>query len=799
MEKNIYTEDEKKAITKLINQLKKGKISFREVPEEYQNHPLMVKKERKFGMRRSNRRGYDVLRNLFFVEEIFTKPSTPEMTQTGEITFPTFGEYYDFLNGDIYENACYYQYVFSKEEKDTYRIDLKRINYTALIKETIRDFPIDLSEEEAKKYGDLNSLNCNVIKLYHRKRKMFYVYKVWLDNNGQTIKSGAFAYQYFFDFVFFLENDLSGADLLFCDGLENLRDFSELNLTNAKLRSIVWDRIGVKYPLMLNSKMIEDFFPVLKNETETNDWLMFSGNSYMIESKSPQKVYYISDLHLLHQCQYFGCKSSEDFEYTLQRLIDCLLENFWGSNAVILIGGDTSSDFELFRLFISLLKKSLGGVREKTKVIFLLGNHELWGFPDCSFEETVKKYEKVIHEQGMYLLQNELLYRGDDLVLRKITAEELMTLTKAEIRERTKTARLLIFGGLAFSGYNEEFNANDGIYRAALNRDQEICKSKEFEKLYHIVCEALYYRSVIVFTHTPLKDWCSDRNCQPGFVYVSGHSHRNYFYDDGDYRVYADNQIGYRKQTPALKYFYIDGEYDVLADYEDGIHEITKDQYIDFYRGKNLQMQLNRDIHVLYMLKKNGYYCFIHSSKGGSLTILNGASRKKLLIKDINYYYAGMESEIEYIKNPLDKYTKIQKQIANEVKRIGGDGTIHGAIVDIDFYNHIFVMPDSLRMIAYRAENIIDKVEYPSILELLEANCPRLYNNYEKLLKTETKYPLEVIKKKRGRRRAPRPYYDTDIYQVSRELKKMQKLYSNILTTWHYRQDPESLGYKFLP
>lgn len=44
MEKNIYTEDEKKAITKLINQLKKGKISFREVPEEYQNHPLMVKK-----------------------------------------------------------------------------------------------------------------------------------------------------------------------------------------------------------------------------------------------------------------------------------------------------------------------------------------------------------------------------------------------------------------------------------------------------------------------------------------------------------------------------------------------------------------------------------------------------------------------------------------------------------------------------------------------------------------------------------------------------------------------------------
>lgn len=859
MEKSIYRDDEKKAITKLINQLKKGKISFWEVPEEYQNHPLMVKKERKCGIRRSNRRGYDVLRNLFFVEEIFTKPSTPEMAQTREITFPTFGEYYDFLNGDIYEKACYYQYDISKI---MIKVDYDRLNNRkSFVENTINDYTVSLTNEEILRYdkgeqiqkqcknwidkfnncstpdelrkveqnyreskfltelvGSLrepykkyqqyrnffmwqyifSALNdkkrfnilmeymsdytcaeslvrqvCTVFNpddvmaayaftgnskqsMYRQKKRLkemvaaiknglidksvtaffddvshyyceertyvlqedqtcrsegmcrfstyryfetfesfikyrngdltncdltkaiklnydftkcktdettklplanmgnlnyiikkkysndrFNVLQAWYSSNGVLLKHYSHTFDYFFDFVAFMQGDLSDADLLFCDGLENLRDFSGLDLTNAKLRSVVWDRLGVEYPLSVTSEeKSECFSPVLNNEIETSNYLEIHRESCPIEGIQPKKVYYISDLHLWHQCKNFDCKSAEDDVYILQQIVDNLLyeiswSGFWW-NDVILIGGDTSSDFDLFQKFVRLLRKSINDAREKYQVIFLLGNHELWGFSDYSFEETVKKYEAVIHEQGMYLLQNELLYRGDDLVLHKITAEELMTLTKAEIRERTRTARLLIFGGLAFSGYNEEFNASDGIYRAALNRDQEIYESKEFEKLYHIVCEALYDRSVIVFTHTPQKDWCCDCNCQPGFVYVSGHTHRNYFYDDGDYRIYADNQIGYRKQMPALKYFYVDGEYDVLSDYEDGIHKITKEQYIDFYRGKNLPMQFNREINVLYMLKKNGYYCFVHSSKRGELTILNGGARQKLFVKDIN-------------------------------------------------------------------------------------------------------------------------------------------------------------------
>lgn len=48
-------------------------------------------------------------------------------------------------------------------------------------------------------------------------------------------------------------------------------------------------------------------------------------------------------------------------------------------------------------------------------------------------------------------------------------------------------------------------------------------------------------------------------------MYVSGHTHRNMFFDDGVKRIYADNQIGYRNESPHLKSFLMDGEYDYFV------------------------------------------------------------------------------------------------------------------------------------------------------------------------------------------------------------------------------------------
>ena len=496
-----------------------------------------------------------------------------------------------------------------------------------------------------------------------------------------------------------------------------------------------------------------------------------------------ERVSYISDLHLMHKLEHFKPKSKADVVYVIQTIVNSIVAE---TNSILLIGGDVASDYTIFELFIRLLRDELDRRRRNPKVIFILGNHELWEFPSLTFDSIVEKYEKLISECGMYLLQNDILYKDSERRIHRITNEELISLSEKEVRDRLRDARIIFFGGLAFSGYNEQFNANNGIYRKTISRDEEIRQSKCFEELYNKVLGILPDRKIVVFTHTPMDCWSEKVNYHKEYVYVSGHTHRNQFYDDGETRIYADNQIGYSNNNPHLKWLEMDNEYDYFTDYEDGIHQITADDYRSFYRGKNIMITFNREVNVLYMLKKNGYYCFIHQSKGGSLTMLNGGALKKLNEWDINYYYDNMDMVVDAIKKPLDKYSGIQEKIAAEIRKLGGDGTIHGCIIDIDWYNHVYVNPVDLKITGYWASDIINKKIYPNVPALLEKECPLMYAKYTKLLKGSSKN-LPMISNGAGTEISilPQTYLDTDIYKASREIKKMQKLSSNILTTWY--------------
>jgi predicted MPP superfamily phosphohydrolase len=467
----------------------------------------------------------------------------------------------------------------------------------------------------------------------------------------------------------------------------------------------------------------------------------------------------------------------------LQKIVDYIADE---SGSLLLIGGDVSSDATVFEIFVRLLKKRLSKKRfYNTDVVFVLGNHELWGFSKNTIEEIVAIYRGIIEENGMFLLHNELIYENTDGKLSKVPYESIMAASIKELRELMKSSRLVILGGLGFAGYNQEFNANQGIYRKTLDRAGEVFESKKFEELYAHVMPAIIDKNTVVFTHTPKKDWCTDPELQKDIVYLSGHTHRNEFYDDGDYRLYSDNQVGYRNENPHLKSFLLNNEYDCFSDYADGIYEISSSQYNDFYRGKNIQMNFTREVNILYMLKKNGYYCFIHESKKGVLSILNGVTLKRLDEKNINYYFLHMDEVISYIRGPLDKYMEVMKRVSEEIRRIGGYGTIHGCIVDIDWYNHIYVNPVDLTITGYWALNIVDKIVYPNVPELLKVRCPEIYANYLKLIGEDKENVLMPVKVKNEVGFLPEEYLSTDIYKASREIKKMQKLESNILSSWY--------------
>lgn len=439
----------------------------------------------------------------------------------------------------------------------------------------------------------------------------------------------------------------------------------------------------------------------------------------------------------------------------------------------------------MLRQSVEQLQLEYGAFFKKRDFIFVLGNHELWSFPELSMEEIVSKYRAVLEENGMYLLHNDLFYRNEYDDVNSISYDELTQLDNSTILKMMRHTRLAILGGLGFSGYNEEFNATDGVYRATIDRNTEIQESKKFEQLYNKLMSVLTKKNTIIFTHMPMKDWCAEVKYHDNFVYVSGHTHRNIFFDDGVERVYADNQIGYNNENPHLKNFLIEMNYDYFDSYKDGIYEITAQDYKDFFHGKNISMTFNRQVNVLYMLKKQGYYCFIHKTKAGKLSMLNGGAFKKLDVKDVQYYFDNMDKMVAFIEEPLKKYTDYQNSISKEIKKIGGCGRIHGCIIDIDYYNHIYVNPIDLTITGYWASDIINKLVYPNVPTLLKSKCPILYANYLKLIEENDTNYLLMKQIKNEVSLLPQEYLETDIYKASREIKKMQRLSSKILTLWY--------------
>lgn len=690
-----------------------------------------------------------------------------------------------------------YRYFETFDEFISYRNgDLTYCDLSGAL-ECDADFSNCIIDETTKLPVHTNTEVTYSIKKYYHNRK-FYVTQQWCNTSGSVIKEYRHSFDYFFDFVAFLKGDLSEANLLFCDGLMFLEQWNTINFANAKMKSSLCEKFGLKYHIhKINDDLIKSFDYVKQNENETALVLQTSRN--LIEEVARknlsifdmsfdykcQRVHYVSDIHLMHRIQNAGCRSKEDVIYLIQKIVD-IIANEAGS--LLLIDGDVASDIGIFQLFVKILSKTL---RENTQVVFTLGNHELWSFSGFQIEQIVSKYRTILEEYGMYLLHNDLLYKEDCGLLADpntgthlIKYRDLCKMNETQISDRLRSARYVILGGLGFSGYNMEFNAYNGIYRTTIDRETEIKESQIFEDLYNRLHPILSNKNTIILTHTPKKDWCLEASPDKNYVYVSGHTHMNFFHDDGEYRVYSDNQIGYHNDSPHLKTFLIDNDYDCFFDYADGIFEITGKQYNDFYRGKNISMTFQREVNVLYMLKKNGYYCFIHKSRGGSLTILNGGSMKKLNVKDVQYYYDNMDAMISTIKKPLDKFTSFQKCIADMIKRIGGTGEIHGSIIDIDFYNHIYVNPVDLSVTGYWASDIINKIVYPSIPALLEKECPAIFGEYVKLLEGNKENPF-ALKQQTNITVLPQVYLDTDIYRTSREIKKMQKLSSNILSSWY--------------
>ena len=645
--------------------------------------------------------------------------------------------------------------------------------------------PLEINElkiyktNENTKYPQSKCYDRYEIKKYFYEG-IFFVKQDWINKDGNIVLKKEFKFNRFFDFAHFLKGDLSGADLLLCSGIENINKLKNINLNGVKVRSEVAQQLGLSLNFMPKNKLETKSFELTERyELETRE--SFEVNHHENHDYS-RTVSYITDIHLLHRFQYFKCKTFDDMNYVSRVIAKTLGEQ---STSINLIGGDTSSDFDTFKQFIRDLK-----IYSSNDFFFILGNHELWSFKGEKINSIIDKYKKVLEEDGdrrMHLIQNNIFYFSN-YFWEEITEKELFQLSVDALREKMRGAKIIIFGGIGFAGMNNEFNANNGIYLNTLDRKSEIAESKKFFNLYEKVTSALKGKNLIIFTHMPLKDWAgADAHAKEGFVYVNGHSHHNYFFDDGKKRIYADNQVGYRGKMLGFKRVGIDCYYDWFADYKDGIYEITSNDYIKFYRGVNQGITFKRQYKKLFMIKREKTYMFLMQNVSGNLQILNGGVIKRAGNHSLDYFYENLVKYSTSVKQFLSKYDEFQKQVSKEVKLIGGDGTIHGCIVDIDFYNHLYLNPLDGKVTPYFADSMVSKYVYDNLPSLLKFNCPKLFANYEKLITLQNEgNALTIFRDQLKIKNNPVHVTSTAIYKVSRIIKGLQYTTKyNIVRIWN--------------
>lgn len=508
-------------------------------------------------------------------------------------------------------------------------------------------------------------------------------------------------------------------------------------------------------------------------------------------------IYYISDLHV----EFKDKKGFKNLTYAkyIEHVISGMNGGDLFGDAPLLIAGDISCYLSQVDYFFSQLR-----MRREGRIIFVLGNHEIWSYDEESnrnLSHIIEEYRKICAKYDVILLQNELAFfydertgNGELLPYSKkiiISAHELVSIEPDKLKEYSRQAKLTVFGGIGFTGVCKTINKNGHLYNAemGLYRDiiptleEDIKESQKCEIAYKKVFDTLKDMQVIILTHSPFNNW-TNLEYNPNFIYINGHTHHQYFEMTKERTIYADNQVGYSSDSYDLKYFYVDGTYDAFRYYKDGIYEITYDQYLDFNIGKNIRIKKKKDEKQIYMLKRTGFYMFVYYNSSHKLVLLNGGSTKRL-VHDMDYYYENLARYGLQLNAIMEQYTFALYTVSCNIKKIGGSGTIHGCIVDIDYYNHIYINPFDGRVVPYYAIDMEKKYVYKDLETLLEDKCPSLLTNFKKW-ENEEQDSFMLVPSSFELTNGAILVTDKNMYKASRVIKTIQYLlFQNVIRDWN--------------
>lgn len=663
------------------------------------------------------------------------------------------------------------------------------------IRKIVDSFPDTIhKDEKAIKLERILGIRKFIIKKYAKLRKNFITIEEISYCEENEIKE----FEEFVDFYEHIEGNLNNADLYDYD-FEGI-DLKNFNIEGAYMNSKILVKQNVYDNEYYFNTIGKDLQEITKyNQGNKNEIIKPENILHQIDNvysfnNDYKKIYYISDIHLCHKILKKFPKHATKIE--IYKYVEKIIENMISTasnnrNDYLLVGGDVSTKFEISEMFYTILRKKWNGY-----IIAILGNHEVWNIDNemqCdNLDEIFNKYQELFNKLDIVFLQNDLLFEyrnGLFPKLKKITEKELQRYSTEEIKKMSMESRMTILGGLGFSGLNKEYNASTGLYRNTITTvEKDEIESNKFKNLYNKVLNAMNKDKVIVFTHTPKDNW-TEEMYNSKWIYLNGHTHINTFCCNDEKTVYSDNQIGYYNTSIGLKHFELVDQFDYFKYYTDGIYTISREQYILFNRGINVpNMQFNKVAGKIYMLKKNNIYCFLYENEKEKLYLLAGGKTLNIEIQDVSYYYDRIDIFSNIAKNAVAAYNYVLKHISNEVKSFGGNGTIHGCIVDIDFTNHLYVNPFDGTITPYFALSMEDKLMYNNLNDLLSTHRMDLYSNYLKLLKDKNSNIklLSNCKKKKEGLTISHYMSETFMYTPSKQMKTIQYLIEmNVIRFWN--------------
>lgn len=589
-----------------------------------------------------------------------------------------------------------------------------------------------------------------------------------IDNIEEESYSIEVKFNNFDDFYDFVDADISGAYLRDYD-FEGI-DLNKYNIEGAVIKGEILQAQGLYDDTYFQSikSIVNDY---TNDVIESNEVLIADNfyypkpvddNGYDRGDINHIPFFYISDIHLVQRVwhEFNEIATKEEIEAYICYLARAMVSSV-GSRprgSYLLIAGDTSTNYELSVIFYSELVK----IWDSRHIVVISGNHELCD-PYVDMEKNIKAYRKLFKNLGIAYLQNDVLCIFQDKKSKIIPEAKLQEMDTVQIRDQVQKSSVIILGGIGFSGLDKEFNASNAPFGKSfdkLNREEmvqkDIQEAKRFNAIYKKLLESINTKKVIVLTHIKKSAWNEDEY-NPNWIYINGHDHRNFYEVNENWTIYADNQIGYRGKNIGLKFFYCDNVYDTFEYYKDGIYEITKEQYIEFNKGKLVSMTFNRKDGIIYMLKKNFTYMFFlyinntKSSEKKLLYLLNGGKIAKLKYNDfddLDYYFENLEEYVKNINQLSYKFLGGQKKLSEFIRRLGGSGKIHGCIVDIDRPSlvggfsmcHLFFNPIDGKITPYFAEDVKSRIVYKDLKTLLQSHsrCKLIADNYLQLEKEFT-------------------------------------------------------------